>query len=334
MLRSLLTLIVLAVPSALPAADAGQEAADTGREAVDFDAIAGPIIRQGSFETAYRDPAAHYHDGLFRVFHTLHHREPDGHYYVYTAVTRSRDLVHWTESQILTPRDLSLNFSSPGNVVRVGDKWVLCLQTYPTPGDETFGTEDSRIWTMESTDLEHWSEPRRILVKGPQTPVEDMGRMIDPYLVRDKDRPDRWWCFFKQRGVSMSYSDDQMRTWTYHGRTDCGENVCVLTGDDRYVIFHSPQNGIGIKTSKDLKEFRDAGLLTLGQKDWPWAQGRLTAGHVLDLRGEPRVGRYLMFFHGDSAEGLKRHGAHGAGCLGLAWSDDLVGWHWGGQRDE
>jgi len=95
------------------------------------------------------------------------------------------------------------------------------------------------------------------------------------------------------------------------------------------VIFHSPRNGVGIKTSKNLKQFTDAGLLTLGQKSWPWAQGRLTAGHVLDLRKDPRVGKYLMFFHGSSVEGLRRHGAHGAACLALAWSDDLAEWHWG-----
>ena len=301
---------------------------------IDFGAIASPIIHVGDYETAYRDPAAHYHDGVFRVFHTLHHRDTDGHYYVYTAITKSRDLVNWTKPRILTPRDLSLNYASPGNVVQVGDKWILCLQTYPTPDDETFGTSDSRVWTMESGDLENWSERKLLRVKGPDTPVAEMGRMIDPYLTRDKDHPARWWCFYKQRGVSMSYSDDQMRTWTYHGRADCGENVCVLVEDDEYLIFHSPRNGIGIKTSRDLQQFQDVRLITLGQKTWPWAQGRLTAGHVLDLRNEPRVGKYLMFFHGSSPEGLRRHGAHGAACLGLAWSDDLVTWHWGGDSGE
>ncbi len=327
MLRCPLLLGLVLLPSLLLGADRSPGP-------IDFTAIVSPIIHHGSFETAYRDPAAHYHQGLFRVFHTLHRRDPDGHYYVYMAVTTSPDLIHWTRSQILTPRDLNLNFSSPGNVVRLGNRWALCLQTYPTPNDETFGTQDSSIWTMESTDLENWSEPKRILVKGPRTPVEQMGRMIDPYLVPDKDRPDRWWCFYKQQGVSMSFSDDQMQTWTYHGRADCGENVCVLVENGQYVVFHSPRNGVGIKTSTDLKDFRDVRLLTLGQKDWPWAQGRLTAGHVLDLRKEARVGKYLMFFHGSSVEGLKRHGAHGAACLALAWSDDLVRWQWGGKRSD
>jgi len=299
---------------------------------IDFAAIRSPIILRGDSTTAYRDPASHYHDGTFRVFHTLHRREADGHYYVYLAVIKSRDLVHWTGPRILTPRDLRLNYSSPGNVVRSGGKWVLCVQTYPTPNDETFGTGDARIWTMESRDLESWSEPTLLRVKGPDVPVEAMGRMIDPYLVRDKDNPARWWCFYKQRGVSMSTSDDGMKTWAYHGRADCGENVCVLVEDGEYLIFHSPGNGVGLKTSPDLEHFRDVRLLTLGQKDWPWAQGRLTAGHVLDLREEPRVGKYLMFFHGSSVAGLKQHRAHGHATLALAWSDDLNTWHWPGKR--
>ena len=304
--------------------------ANPNTASIDFDAISSPIIHRGDAAFAYRDPAAHYHDGVFRIFHTLHHRDPDGHYYVYMAVTKSTDLVHWSKPKTLTPRDLKLNFSSPGNIVRHGGKWVICLQTYPTPGDETFGTADARIWTMTSDDLDNWSQQQMIRVKGPDTPVKDMGRMIDPYLLRDKDNPDRWWCFYKQHGVSMSYSDDDMKTWTWHGRTDCGENVCVLVEKGRYLILHSPGNGIGFKESTDLETFKDVRHVTLGQTDWPWAQGRLTAAHVLDLRAEPRVGKYLMFFHGASKSGHAQHRAHGHASLALAWSDDLIDWQWGG----
>jgi hypothetical protein len=255
--------------------------------------------------------------------------DDDGHYYWYVAVIRSRDLRHWSRPRILTPRDRQLNFSSPGNVVRFGDEWVLCVQTYPTPNDETYGTADARTWIMRSRDLEHWGEPELLRVKGPDVAVEDMGRMIDPCLVRDREDPRRWWCFYKQNGVSMSWSYD-LHNWTYHGRADCGENVCVLVDDDGYTIIHSPGNGIGVKRSTDLVHFEDVGLYTLGQDRWPWAQGRLTAGHVLDLRDEPRIGRYLMFFHGDSPEGSRQHPTHGRGSLGLAWSANLKEWHWPG----
>ena len=82
------------------------------------------------------------------------------------------------------------------------------------------------------------------------------------------------------------------------GRISAGENACVIIDGDDYVLFHSPANGIGVKRSRDLKDWRDQGLLTLGQNVWPWAQGRLTAGFVLDLRTEPAVGQALLFFHG------------------------------------
>jgi hypothetical protein len=294
-----------------------------------WDAIPSPVFKRGDARIAYRDPAGHYHDGIFRVFHTLVEREKDGHCYLYTAVTESVDLVHWSASRRLTPRDQRLNYSSPGNVVRWRGRWLLCLQTYPTPHNEPYGDRTARLFTMGSNDLVHWSAPRLLRVKGPGVPVEEMGRMIDPYLVEDKDRQGRWWCFYKQRGVSMSYSDD-LETWTYHGRADAGENVCVLVDvdQDAYLLIHSPRNGVGLKRSRDLVHWQDLGLTTLGQHAWPWAQGRLTAAHVLDLRAEPRVGRYVMFYHGSSPAGVRERETHGHSSLAVAWSHDLQHWEW------
>ena len=296
---------------------------------IDFSKIESPIVLQGDEIHAYRDPAGHYHDGVFRVFHTLCRKEDDGHYYWYLSVIKSRNLIHWTHPRILTRRNRKLNFSSPGNVILCKDKWMLCLQTYPTPNDEIFGNADARIWTMTSDDLETWSEPKLLKVKGPDVPVKKMGRMIDPYLVEDRTEPGKWWCFYKQNGVSMSWTRD-FNSWTYFGRTDCGENVCVLTDSQGYTLFHSPRNGIGVKRSKDLQDFEDIAHYRLGQGNWPWAKFRLTAAHVLDLRDESRVGRYVMFFHGER----RRHRAHGDATLGLAWSDDLVHWQWGGKKSD
>jgi hypothetical protein len=297
--------------------------------AVDFAAIKSPIIFKGDAATAYRDPAAVYHDSVFRLFFTMVHKEDDGNVYLYTAVSKSADLVAWTPPKILTPRDRNLNFSSPGNLVRFGEEWVLCLQTYPRPAGEKFGNETARIWTMRSKDLETWGPPQLIRVKGPDVPQGKMGRMIDPFLLQDKDDPGKWWCFYKQNGVSMSWSRD-LATWTYAGRIKGGENSCVIVDGGEYVLFHSPPNGVGVKRSRDLKEWRDVGLLTLGQKDWPWAKGRLTAGFVLDLRREPRVGKAVMFFHGSGPED-ERTMFDNYASLGLAWSTDLAAWDWPGK---
>ena len=58
-------------------------------------------------------------------------------------------------------------------------------------------------------------------VRGPGAPVEQMGRIIDPYLVADKDEPGKWWCFFDDNAAKMSFSYD-LETWTYFNRIPAG----------------------------------------------------------------------------------------------------------------
>lgn len=304
---------------------------------IDFSAIKSPIILKGDETTAFRDPACIYHNGVFRLFYTYNLTEDDGKAYWFTAFSKSRNLIHWTEPKIITPKDRNLNFASPGNVIRYGDEWILCLQTYPTPKGEKYGNENCRVWIMRSRDLENWGPAELLRVKGPDVPFEKMGRLIDAYLIEDKNEPGKWWCFFDDNAANMSYSYD-LKTWTYFNRIEAGENVCILVDGDEYLMFHSPKNGIGMKRSKDLKNWRDVGRettkhstgsITLGQKDWPWASQRLTAGFVLDLKDDPRVGKYLMFFHGEPPGGFSKYAS-----LGLAWSDDLVHWDWPGKNAE
>ena len=300
-----------------------------------FDLSRIPDVRifRGDAVTAYRDPAVYFEDGTFHLFFTLSKVEADGRNFGYTAQSESRDLVHWTEPRILTPRDQNLNYSSPGNVVKVGADYYLCLQTYPTPGSTTnkvmYATGEARIFTMRTRDFRTWDEPRLLRVKGDDVPREKMGRMIDPYLVKDADG--RWHCFYKQNGASFSVSSDLVH-WTYVGRTDAGENVCVIPADGGgWLMFHSPPNGIGVKRSPDLVHWQDVpGLITLGQKDWLWARGRLTAGAVLDCRGVKGIGKYLLFFHGSGPKHEWEGDFSSSASIGLAWSDDLVHWSWPG----
>ncbi len=152
--------------------------------------------------------------------------------------------------------------------------------------------------------------------------------MIDPYLLRDKDQPAKWWCFYKQNGINIASSPD-LETWTPFAHVDAGENPCVVIDHNEYVLFHSPPNGVGIKRSSDLSHWRDEGVLTLGQAEWPWAQGRLTAAFVLDLRGDPSIGKALMFFHGSQyPESDTRGGFDNYASIGIAWSLDLLSWTW------
>ena len=183
------------------------------------------------------------------------------------------------------------------------------------------------MFIMRSNDLRHWAQPELLRVKGPEVAIAEMGRMIDPYLLEDKDEPGKWWCFYKQNGVSMSFSYD-LKNWTYFGVTQSGENVCVLVDNNEYILFHSPKNGIAIKRSTDLKNWRDDNILiTLGQQHWPWAHGRITAAAVIDGRKIPAIGKYLMFYHGSGPDDERRMFDNHA-SIAIAWSDDLVHWDW------
>jgi len=220
--------------------------------------------------------------------------------------------------------------------VHYKNEWILCLQAYPRPGYTAyqmprFGTGDARIFLMRSKDLENWSKPELMKVKGPCISEKDMGRMIDPYLLEDKDEPGKWWCFYKQNGISMSSSYD-LKNWTFFGHTNSGENPCVLVENNEYVLFHSPKNGIAIKRSKDLKDWQDWGhLITLGQSEWPWAKGRITAGAVVDLKSNPQFGEYIMFFHGSGPLTEEQGDFDKNASIGIAWSKDLLNWNWPGK---
>jgi hypothetical protein len=290
------------------------------------------VIFHGDSVTAYRDPAVLYDNGRFHLFFTLVEIEPDSLIYSYTAKSTSQDLMEWTPVRKLSPRDQNLNYSSPGNVIRYKDEWILCLQTYPRSGYHMsemprYGDSTARIFIQRSTDLETWTEPELLKVKGPSVAQEDMGRMIDPYLLQDQEDKERYWCFYKQNGVSMSWSYDLVN-WTYHGNAHAGENVCVLREGRQYILFHSPANGIGIKRSEDLRTWTDQGEpIYLGQADWPWAKGRLTAGAVLDMREHTGIQNYLMFFHG-SGPGDEQTDFDRNSSIGIAWSADLETWSW------
>jgi hypothetical protein len=183
---------------------------------------------------------------------------------------------------------------------------------------------------MRSADLRSWETPELVQFLGPDVPPEKMPRMIDPCIVPDKDVAGKWWAFckIKQTGVSIAWSED-LKTWHYEGRVDGGENAGVLVQRGEYVLFHSPEDGIGVKRSGDLHQWKDAGLLKLGQAEWPWAQGRITAGYVLDARTIHGVSRYVMVFHGerDKLDSFTRHAN-----IGIAWSEDLATWTWPGRK--
>ena len=189
-----------------------------------------------------------------------------------------------------------------------------------------YGDQNSRIFTMKSKDLINWGDIKILKVKGDDISIQDMGRMIDPYIIEDKDATGKYWCFYKQNGVSLSYSYD-MENWTYYGNTSSGENVCVIVDGNEYVLFHSPQNGIGIKRSNYLINWKNDGKkLIFGQKEWEWAKGRISAGAVIKVDNSDFP--YIMFYHGSGPLTEDEGDFDKNASIGIAWSKDLKQWQW------
>ena len=302
----------------------------------DLSKLESPVVFRGDSLTAYRDPAVLFHDGRFYLFFSKSEIVGDS-VYCYLVQSESNDLRNWTEPRRIVPNLQSKNYSGSGNIFRYRDEWILCLNSYPRPGYTAdrmprYGDNSARLYTIRSKDLETWSEPELLRVKG-DIPEVDMGRMIDPFIIQDKDEPGKWWCFYKQSGMSMSYSYD-LKNWIPYGSVNSGESVCVLAENNEYILFHSPYNGIRIKKSRTLQNWADwGGLITLGQKDWEWAHGRVTAGTVVNLNRVQGINAYLMFFHGSGPKSESEGDFDRNSSIGIAWSKDLIRWEWPGKKE-
>lgn len=276
-------------------------------------------------QAALRDPAVIFFDGTFYCFHTVVEKN-NGNYQLFVDVSTSRDLESWSQPRRLTQP--GLNYSSPGNIIRFGDKWFLCLQSYPTKPGNAYGNDDSRLWLMESEDLIYWSEPYLLEPRGCRANWCQSKRQIDPYLV---EHDGKFWCFYKSDGKLGLLVSDDLKIWEEasldapvlsEAQTPDGstvENACVVRDGEEFVLFFAPcrkGRGIGVARSTDLIYWREVRYLNFPAL--PWAPGGPTAAMVLDTRAE--TGRWTMFFHGDREE------PHGA-ALGWAWSDDLEHWH-------
>jgi len=272
-----------------------------------------------------RDPALVFNNGVFHCFHTVVENK-GGRFKLYLDVTRSENLVEWSEPERLTTSELG--FSSPGNVIIHNGEWVMCVQSYPVPVGENYAGEDARLWLMKSPDLYSWSEPQVMVKDGCRVKWTESRRQIDPFIV---ERYGEYFCFYKTSGSLGLLISKNMNNWreaspekaalsswdTPDGVTV--ENPCVVKDGDEYVLFFSPcreGRGIGTARSTDLIEWFDVEYIDFPYLDW--ADGGPSAAMVLDTRKE--LGGWLMAFHGEI------QGPHGA-ALGLAWSDDLLFWH-------
>lgn len=282
--------------------------------------VCEPVLR-GNGIFAYRDPACIFHEGKYHLFMTVSEKA-DGYMYNRLGMSVSSDPLHFPAPRLLTPRDRSLNFCSPGSIVAADDgTFIICVTSYPMPEPyavRPYADATARLFFIRTRDFDTFSVPEPVAAKG-DTPFAGLGRMIDPFLFRDRDDSGLYHLFFKQNGVSHSVSRD-LKHWQLQGFFSGGENACVLPWDDGYLLIHSPANGIGIKFSRDLAHWEDRGIRTLDQEKWPWASGRLTAAFALEAPADIPY-RYLVFFHGSAADSVPE--THGNASVAAVGTDDF-----------
>lgn len=275
-----------------------------------------PIIFEGNEKFAYRDPACCYYGGEYHLFFTVSEKE-NGYMFNYVAHSVSSDLKSFSKPTLITEKDCSKNFCSPGNVIEHNGEYFISVTSYPMPlpyAERFYADDTARLFFIKTKDFKTFSEPERIYPKGKECINE--GRMIDPFVFKEKNE---YLLFFKQNGVSISRSQDLLH-WTFMGRIDGGENACIIKDRDRYLLIHSPANGIGIKESYNLKTWTDIGVYTLDQEHWDFAKGRLTAAFAIPVKGDCNY-KYIVFFHGSRADSYPE--THGAASLAYAYTNDF-----------
>lgn len=278
------------------------------------------ILFHGNDRFAYRDPTCCEHGGTYYLFFTV--SEKDGGYiYNRIGMSKSASLRAWSEPVLLTEKDYWLNYCSPGNVIERDGEFILCFNSYPMPfpfAERSAADETARLFTMRTQDFVHFTQPELLNPKT-GTPVGEIGRMIDPYII---ECADGYRVFFKQNGVSVSRSSD-LRSWEFIGNTIGGENACVLKQGDEYLLIHSPQNGIAFSRSKDLSGWEESHITMLRQDRWEWAEGRVTAGFAMDAP-EGMEHKYMMFFHGSRNVYPE---THGNASLAMVYTDDFIAFY-------
>lgn len=290
--------------------------------------IHNPAIDRREAE-ALRDPAIFYHDGTLYCYYTVVIPFGDA-YRLHVGLSRTNDLRTWT-NEVAIPRQ-PLNFSSPGNVFRHGDEFIMCMQSYPIDPGKKWGNETSRLWIARSRDLVTWSAPEMLHAEGCRGTWTDSSRQIDPYIV---EHDGKWWCFYKggQGQLGLLVSDKLSGPWrealpdrpavSSNDMPDHApiENPCVIHTGKEFAMIIAPckrKRGIGLAYSSDLINWRDIHYVDF--PDIAWADDGPSAAMVLDMRRE--LGVWLMAFHGEL---IKKENSHAA-ALGFAWSTDLEHW--------
>jgi hypothetical protein len=298
--------------------------------AIQLSTISNPVISRGANEAA-RDMAIFYEGGTLYCFYSSV-TEDQQRYQWCLEVAETTDCVNWSPPRRLTTSEL--NFSSPGNIIRHQNEYVMCVQSYPSKGGVGCGSEAARLWLMRSKDLVSWDEPKPMRPEGCQANWTESHRQIDPYIVEFEGR---FWCFSKTSGQFGLLVSEDLEAWEEAspdapalGQSDTPggakiENPCAVRIDTGFAMFFSrcgEPRKIGVAYSENLLHWHDAHLLDFPELSW--GPRGVSAATVLDLRTD--LGVWLMAFHGELERVDGAAGLSWGAAIGLAWSKDLEHW--------
>jgi predicted GH43/DUF377 family glycosyl hydrolase len=285
----------------------------------DYAAVSRPLWFRDDVDL--RDPAVFVHDGTAYLYFT-HYDFRQKRWHV--GLSETQDFREFSPIRLVTPE----GYASPGNVLRVGDEFVLCYQQY-----REF---PHTLCIARSRDLREWSSPEVIFNTGTENRWNADGRVIDPFLVESDGcyycyyvGSDRWGKSSGHNYLGVAVSADLV-TWTDLSpdepvigvdypweEPDGNENNCVLWHDGRWVMLYSASlrnQKIAWATSDDLLHWEKQGLCDVPVL--PGTEVKAGAPFVIEGLGEP--GTFHMIYQGENP----------AGRVGffLLESTDLVTW--------
>lgn len=285
----------------------------------DYASISNPVL---SLEKNHvRDPAVLVHDDLIYLFFTYYDPKKKT-WHIGTNTTE--DFIRFNEVSIISPE----GYASPGNIIRVNNKWVICYQQY-----RKF---PHYLCISYSEDLISWSEPVRILNTGPENKWNTDKRVIDPYLVEWQGS---YYCYYtgstrwgKESGhnlIGVALSRN-LKNWEdisidkpvigvdYPWEEPDGcENNCVIRHQDRWHMLYSASltnQKIAYAVSDDLINWDKKGLCNV--PDFETSAYNFGAPFIIE--GLPTSNSFYMIYQGRASNGHM--------SFLLLESDDLVNW--------
>ncbi len=281
----------------------GAEASSLPR--FDYSKIKNPVWRLS--EMHLRDPAALLHDGKVYLWFTYYDpRKKMWH----IGQSATEDFVSFEDIRLVSPS----GYASPGNVIRVGDEWILCYQQY--------AKFPHYLCIARSKDLLHWSDPEKIFNTGPGNRWNIDHRTIDPLIVPWKDTfylfyvgSTRWGRKTPGHNLIGLATSKDLKHWKDvtpdepliaadqpYEQPDGNENNWVLRYQGRWFMLYSAslaQQKIAYAVSDDLLHWEKKGLCNV--KAFPGTSRRFGAPIVLENIGKP--GAYYMLYQGEDATG-------------------------------